>query len=315
VTGAGTANASAPIEPTPKQRAQERSMVFAISADAGMIVLVSLAGIVGGSLTMLAELLRGVLGYVLECFTLVVLRRIHRGRLADMEYGAGKIEQVANAVIATSMLLASAWLALSVWRIWAGERELGSPLGLAYAAIVGFLNVYVNVLAWDGVRRSMTADASLIMDAQLELRRVKLVASVFVAFTLTISALSTDDVVVAWGESAGSLFVAGYMVVSATEILRSAMPDLLDRSAGTGVRIAAMRVLDAHAGAYERLLRMRTRRSGRATFIEIHLAFDPMLKLSDVERRIETLRAAIGAELSAADVTIVPGSISAALPA
>jgi divalent metal cation (Fe/Co/Zn/Cd) transporter len=53
-----------------------------------------------------------------------------------------------------------------------------------------------------------------------------------VSVGLTVSALSTDDVVVAWADSLGSLFVAGYMVLNALEVMRTSLPDLLDRSAG-----------------------------------------------------------------------------------
>jgi divalent metal cation (Fe/Co/Zn/Cd) transporter len=305
MTASAAAAAATGVRPTTAQLGQEHAIVFAIAIDAGVIFLILLAGIVGGSLTMMAELFRCVLGYALECFTLVVIRRIHRGKLAEMEYGAGKVEQVASALIAISMLLAGVWLGLNVWHIWTGERALGSPLGLAYAAIVGFLNIYINVLAWDGMRRSMTADSSLIMDAQLQLRWVKLVASAFVGVALTVSAVSTDDVIVAWGESAGSLFVAGYMVVNAIDVLRTALPDLLDRSAGPAVRAIVTRALETHAGDYEQMLRMRTRRSGRATFVELHLAYDPMLCLAEVERRIEALEATVRGGLRNADIAVI----------
>ena len=291
-------------------------MLFVIVADAAMCTALLLAGFLGGSLIMLAEALRGTLGYALECFTFVLLRRIHRGVLADMEFGAGKIEQIASAVIAVSMLLAAAWIGLNVLHIWSGQRELGAPIGLACAAIVGVINLYINVLAWDSVRRSTTADSSLIMHAQLRLRWVKLVASVVVGIGLTVSALSTDDVVVAWTDSLGGLFVAGYMVVHAAGVLRTAVPDLLDRSAGADVRGVVTRAVAAHAGDYARALRTRTRRSGRATFVEIHLAFDPNLSIAEVERRIETLRAMIVGQLPGAEVAVVataaPGAAEAA---
>jgi divalent metal cation (Fe/Co/Zn/Cd) transporter len=138
---------------TPAQRAQERSMLFALAMDLVMVVAIVLSGIVGGSLTMLAEGARTSLGYALEVFTVVVLRRIHRGVLADLEYGAGKLEQIASVAIAAGMLLAAVWIGANAYGVWSGTRALGTPIGLAGAAIVGMVNLYVNLLAWDSVRR------------------------------------------------------------------------------------------------------------------------------------------------------------------
>jgi divalent metal cation (Fe/Co/Zn/Cd) transporter len=296
-------------ELTPEQRAQERSMLLIIIADAFMVSALIVGGL-AGSLTMTAEAMRGGLGYALECFTVVLLRRIHRGVLADMEFGAGKLEQIASVVIAASMLLAATWVGWNVLRLWSGVRELGAPIGLALAAIIGMVNLYVNVLAWDSVRRSITDDASLIMHAQLHLRRVKLIASLVVSVGLTVSALSTDDVVVAWSDSLGSLFVAGYMIVHGIGVLRAALPDLLDRSAGAYVRETVARALKAHSSDYDRVLRVRTRHSGRTTFIEIHLAYDAATNIAEVQRRVDALKATINADLAGAEVAVIATSIA-----
>jgi len=296
---------------SPAQQAQERSMLFALAMDLVMVVAIVLSGIVGGSLTMLAEGARTSLGYALEVFTVVVLRRIHRGVLADLEYGAGKLEQIASVAIAAGMLLAAVWIGANAYGVWSGTRALGTPIGLAGAAIVGMVNLYVNLLAWDSVRRSLTADASLIMEAQLRVRWVKLFCSFVVSFGLTVSALSTDDVVVAWADTLGSLFVAGYMVLNALEVMRTSLPDLLDRSAGAAVAEVVRRALDAARAGYEDVTRLRTRRSGRITFVEIELAFDPALSMAEVARRVGTLGAAIKTELPHAEVSVVA---SAAAP-
>ena len=296
---------------TPAQRAQERSMLFALAMDFVMVAATVLSGVLGGSLTMLAESARTSLGYALEIFTLVVLRRIHRGVLADLEYGAGKLEQAASVVIAAGMLLAAVWIAFNAYGVWSGTRELGTPMGLAAAAIVGMVNLYVNLLAWDSVRRSLTADASLIMEAQLRVRWVKLFSTLVVSVGLTISALSTDDVVVAWADTLGSLFVAGYMVLNAIEVMRTSLPDLLDRSAGAAVAEVVRRALDAARADYEDVTRLRTRRSGRITFVEIELAFDPALSMAEVARRVGALATAIKTDLPHAEVSVVA---SAAAP-
>ena len=148
------------------------------------------------------------------------------------------------------MLGAAAWIASKAMAIVGGHGEVGTPLGLALAAIVGALNAYVNFVAWDAMRRATQGDTSLVMQGQLQARRVKLICSLVVLFTMTAAALSTDNVVVASADAVGSVFVAIFMVLNGSEMLRTGIPDLLDRSAGKTVRDTVNRVL---AGERRRL--------------------------------------------------------------
>ena len=91
-----------------------------------------------------------------------------------MEYGSGKLEQVGNVVIGSSMLLAGGWVAMGAIHIVVGHRHVGTPASLAFAPMSGMFNVYINVLAWQGVRRATENSSSLLMDAQVHLRKVKL---------------------------------------------------------------------------------------------------------------------------------------------
>jgi divalent metal cation (Fe/Co/Zn/Cd) transporter len=290
---------------TPEQLAEERSLLFALVADVGILTAFLLVGLFGGSLTLTAEFIRGSLMNMIELFALVVMRRIHRGVLADLEFGTGKLEQIANLVIGVGMLGGAAWIVVKALAIVVGERTVGAPLGLALAAIAGALNAYVNLLAWDAMRRAARSGSSLVMLGQLQARVVKLVSSLVVTVTMTIAALSTDNVVVAWADAGGSIFVAVFIFANAIAMLQSGVPDLLDRSAGTAVRAAVERTLAHHAGEYRRLDRLRSRRSGRVVFIEIALSFEAGLTIAEVNRRIEILRQAMSREIEHADISIL----------
>jgi divalent metal cation (Fe/Co/Zn/Cd) transporter len=291
---------------TADERAKEHAILQALGMDVVMVSALLATGIFGGSLTMLAEGVRGFPGFVLECFSLVLLRRIHRGTLVDMEYGSGKVEQVGNLFVGVSMLIASVWIIIGVVGMISGTRQVGTPLGLACAAVIGMVNVYINLVAWDAVRRATARDrSSLIMQGQLTIRRVKLFASVIVVTGLTVAALSTDDVVVAWADGIPAAFVACYLVVSSIEVLRGAVPDLLDRSAGAGVRRVVSVALANHAASFAGVNRFRSRRSGHVTFVEIALTVARELKMSEVEERVASLERDIKGQLENAEIVIV----------
>jgi ferrous-iron efflux pump FieF len=297
---------------TPEQLAQERSIRFAFLADLGVLALAVPVGLLGGSLTIKAEAIRFVLGMSIEIFAYTVMWRLHRGKLHDLEFGGGKLEQIANLVTGIGMLGGAAWIASKAMAIVGGHGEVGAPLGLALAAIVGALNAYINFVAWDAMRRAAVGDSSLVMQGQLQARRVKLLCSIVVLFTMTIAALSTDSVVVASADAAGSVFVAILMVINGSEMLRTGIPDLLDRSAGKTVRDTVDRVLAESAGDYQRLDRVRSRRSGRVVFVEIALSFEPGLTIAEVNQRITALKQSMASEIEHADISILTTGAAAA---
>jgi len=101
------------MDTTPEQQAEENSVRFGLIGDAGLIVLIVLTGILGGSLTILAEAIRTCLMILSELFSFVVMRRIHRGQLADLEFGTGKLEHLCSLLVAAGLLTPVAALFLA----------------------------------------------------------------------------------------------------------------------------------------------------------------------------------------------------------
>lgn len=293
---------------SPPEAAEERALLFAIVADGLILIAMGLSGFYGGSLTMMAETIRGSLMALIEVFAYVVMRRIHRGVQSDLEFGIGKLEQVGNLAVGIGMLGSAAWIASKAVAMIAGDQVLGTPIGLAFAAIFGAVNTIINLLAWDGMRRAARADSSLVMHAQLRARMVKLISSFVVLIALTVAAVVTDEIVTAWADALGSLFVTIYIVINAAGTVQASMFDLLDRSAGAPVRATVHRVLERHAGMFLRLERLRSRRSGRTVFVEMVLVFEPGLAMAEVNRRVEEIRQSLSGEIEHGDISIIASS-------
>ena len=296
-------SAARPI--TSEEAAEERSVLFALLADTVMITLWISAGVLGGSLTVIAESIRGALMMSIEVFAYFLMRRLHRGQLTDLEFGTGKLEQVVNLLIGGGMLVGAAWIFSGAVAIVDGDRPVSIPIWLAAGAIVGACNVVANGTSWDGMRRALRGESSLVMLAQFKARTVKVICSCFVIVTLTTAALAPDEVVVAWADAVGAVFVACFTVVNGIDILRDCIPDLLDRSAGKDVRATVERALARHAAEFRQLVRLRSRRSGRAVFVEVTLAFEAGLAMGEVNRRIAVIRATMLAEIDHGDISIL----------
>ena len=108
---------------TPEQLAQERSIRFALLADLGVLALFVPVGLLGGSLTIKAEAIRFVLGMSIEIFAYTVMWRLHRGKLHDLEYGGGKLEQIANLELVSACSPARLGSRARPWRSSVGMRR------------------------------------------------------------------------------------------------------------------------------------------------------------------------------------------------
>ena len=182
---------------TAEQRSRESSIWLSIWLDTLIEVAMFTIAFVGGSLTILAEAMRGTLGQLVEIYSLVVLRRIHRQGFAAFDYGVGKLEQACNLAIAVSMLVGAAWIGHKALRLVLEAENIASPLGLTMAACFGALNTYLNYIAWNEVRKACRHGHSIIMQAQLKSRLTKLVSSLIVQVTMTVAALAPDPLIAA----------------------------------------------------------------------------------------------------------------------
>ncbi|HWL67605.1 MAG TPA: cation transporter [Geminicoccus sp.] len=294
----------------PQERQRERSIMFGLGLDLSIAVPVLLAGFVGGSLTSLAEAVRGLLMISIEGYSLVVLRRIHRGQLVDFEFGVGKLEQMCNLIIAAAMVGGALWIAHGAAMLMIEGQSHASPLGLAMAACVGAVNSFLNFMAWAKVREAARGSRSVIMQAQLRARVTKLISSLFVQATLTISAVASDPVIVACSDVTGALFVTGFILVIAARMFRSGMADMLDRAVDEAAQFLILRALIHHFDSYGSLDQIRTRRSGERLFVEITLGFEPDLSMAEVDRRMSAIRQMIMQEIAGTDVSIVARALA-----
>lgn len=293
---------------TQQQRDRERSVTFAVSLDFGMLVTFIVVSVVTGALTTIAVTVRGGLMLCIEIFALHIMKRVHRGRTAAFEFGSGKLEQVVNLLLGLSMLIGGLWIVVGALDLIRGTGDIASPGGYAAAAVFASFNTWENAIAWDAVRRAARGGGSLIMAGQLQVRRVKLMSSLLEQATLTVAAVSLDRVVSAWADAAGAILVVGVILHTAAGMLRAGLPDLLDQSVNEETQVAINRMLAKHFEDYDRLDRVRTRRSGDVVYAEVALAFRADLTNAEVNRRIDAMKASLREEIPGADVSILAAS-------
>jgi divalent metal cation (Fe/Co/Zn/Cd) transporter len=270
---------------TPEQRGRERALILVALLDGTLVCLLLVVGVFGGSLTCVAEALRGGLVDLIALVSLFVMRRLHRGTLTGFDFGTGKIEQLCSLAIAVALAVSAVWVAHDAVALFLSEQSDATPLALTLAAVTGALNVCINVVAWDEVRRAARGRPSAIMHAQERSRWTKLLSSLTVQVTMTLAAIAKDPMLAAMADAAGALLVCGVMAVAAKDLFAESLPDLLDRSMDRLARPALVQAMGALPGFA--LAGFRSRGTARAFVLEVLLACPAgtaVRALADAER-------------------------------
>jgi cation diffusion facilitator family transporter len=290
------------------ERRRERSFALSLGADSGILLLFLGLSIWSGSLTLLADTVRGLLLLLLGIYALTVLQRVHRKHLAAYEFGTGKLEQFANFLVGLALLMGGLWVAArAVGNIVAPPPPVPDPgMRLMLAMAGSALNTLVNLAAFWALWRAGRDGTSLIMRGQIRARLGKLVTSLVVTGAIGLSAAAPGSAVARVADIAGPIFVVGVMLYVSATLLREALPDLLDRALDEARQAAINQVLVRHYDRYETLESVRSRQAGTSLYVEIGLGFGASLNFGEVATVCREMAEHLRELIPGADVTVVP---------
>ena len=290
--------------PTPEEKAKEDAILYTTLADVAIILLTFLFAVLTLSLTLIGEALRMTL-MMGDVYTFFVLRAVHRDRLRKYRFGIGKVEQICNLGIGAALVVGGFWVAHRVFDTLVFGQDAASPLGLAMAAVVNAVNTLINVLGWFAMREAARNDDSPIYKAQLRSRVVSVVASLIVQTTLTVAVLVKDPVVSIWLDGLGATFVAWIMISIGLRMMWQSAPDLLDRAVPDRVSEQIQGLLATAGLEPEEPVRIRTRRSGSVTQVELTLAPVHCRSMAEFTERVGRVQRLVESHVPEADVSIV----------
>ncbi|MDQ1080158.1 cation diffusion facilitator family transporter [Pseudoroseomonas cervicalis] len=286
-------------------RRRERSMLLCALADIAIFLVYVAVGLSSQSLTVVAEALRGGLMIALELLVFLLMRRIHRGRMAAYEYGAGKLEQFANLLIGLAMAAGAVWLAAGAL----GKIHLPSSApneAVRLALPLSLVNLGMNAAAFWALWRAGRDGRSVIMTGQIRTRLSKLLSSAVVVLAIAAAAWAPGSMLSLAADAGGALFVAVVMLGVTARLWRDSLPDLLDRSLEEDRQALINRALAARFEDYEALLAVRSRRSGTRVQIEIELGFAPAQSFAQVAAVMQAVQAELEALIPGAEVVVIP---------
>ncbi|TCH96632.1 cation transporter [Roseococcus sp. SYP-B2431] len=250
-----------------------------------------------GSVALFADALESVVNVAAAGAALVAIRFSAMPADANHPYGHDKAEYF-SAVLEGALILVAAIVILSeVWSAWSHARQPQlTPLGIAISVAATVLNaIWCAVLFRHGRRLRSPA---LLADARHLLADVVTSAGVLAGITL---ALATGYF---WLDPLLAGLTAVNILFSGVRLVRESVGGLMDEAVPpeqlarirSTVSAAAEGAIEAHD--------IRSRQSGRWTFIEFHLVVPGDMRVVEAHAICDRVEAALKTELGDAVITI-----------
>jgi cation diffusion facilitator family transporter len=212
-------------------------------------------------------------------------------------YGHGKAESLAALSQAALIAGGAIFIIVSaVYRLAAGDREIVVGPSLTVMVVAACANLAVAAYAFRAARAS--GSVAIASDARHLMTNVAQAGAVIVALVLVgVTGRHFFDQAVA-------LILAAYLLWIAWRILRDSLRELIDSSL-PDEEIARLEECLRHEGHGVRdFHELRTRKSGREKYIDVHLLIDPALSVSEAHRLMEDVEEHLRELIPGAVITI-----------
>jgi divalent metal cation (Fe/Co/Zn/Cd) transporter len=291
--------------PTSEQRQRERAVLAAFAYDLCLIIPYAVNAFQVDSITMIGEILRGVLLISVAIVSWFTVRSIHRERTGAYDFGLGKHEQILSFMVA---LLLLGTVVVVAWKAATKVPEASHGVGVlnGLAVLLVFLNLLANAAPILPLLRSLRTGPSVIVKTQLRAKIAKTVGSVIVVASVAVDQLGTNPVVSVWADRVGSVIVILVTLHAAYELIRSALPDLLDRTLAEPLQLRINRVLAERFDDFDSIEWCRSRQSGSNIVIDIGLGFPAERAFGEVAASARGIVERIETAIPGSEATVTP---------
>jgi len=291
--GGGATRSEAPDEAA---RLMRRATYASVTTAAVLIAVKLVAWIYTDSVSLLTSLMDSVLDAIASALNLLAVR--HALTPADREhrFGHGKAEALAALGQAT-FISGSALFILFV----AVQRIL-TPVALGYTGL-GIAVLVFSIAATFVLTRYQAHVIRKTGSVAIQADSLHYVGDLLMNGAVIVALLLVGQLGWFWADPVFGLGIAAYILVNAWRIAREALNVLMDRELPDEERARIREIVQAHPAVID-MHDLRTRTSGRDTFIQIHLELDGTLSLVQSHRITEEVEARLHEAFPDAEVII-----------
>ncbi|MEP9380242.1 cation diffusion facilitator family transporter [Aquabacter sp. CN5-332] len=223
----------------------------------------------------------------------LVLRIAHKSKAERFAYGLGKLENLAELMIAVlQIILVIIATARAVMGLLHPEPVSGAGFGLVVTAVAVAGNLYLNRKA----RRLARESRSPVLAAQARVHVVSACSSGAVFCVTVVTSTFHSVEWISYLDPIASFVVIGFMIFNIYEMLTNSLGSLLDQAIGEAGQLRILKALTRRFDDFEELGDIRTRSHGGRMMVELHLGFDPEWSVARARAAVADLTAAVKEE-------------------
>lgn len=268
-----------------------------------LILVKMVAWLLTGSVSMLASLVDSLMDSIASLINLFAIRYSLQPADTEHRFGHGKAEPLAGLAQAAFICGSAGFLVLHAVDRLRHPQVLDSP-AIGVAVMVFAISLTLLLVLFQRRVIKLTGSTAIRADA---LHYVSdLLGNVSVILALMLASMGWS-----WADPVCAIAVAIYIAYSALRIGYESIQQLMDRELSQEVQqqiIAIARRDPQVHGVHE----LRTRQSGQASFIQLHLELDDHLPLFRAHAIADRVEADIGAAIPGAQVIVHQDPVSLA---
>jgi cation diffusion facilitator family transporter len=279
----------------PTGRRQVAAARLSLLSNLGLVAVKITAGVVSGSISVLAEGVQSSVDVVASALILVTLRTAAAPPDENHPYGHGKFENIASLGQMFLILGSAGYLLWAAWDRWWNPVMPRVDWGIAALCLALAVNAAVSA----HLMRVARETGSQALEAEATHLRSDMLSCVGVLAGLAAVAVTRQ----ARFDPAIAGVMTVVVVLSALRLLRDTLRPLLDESlpAGEAERVRAVLDADPRVLGYHRL---RTRRAGAHRLIDVHILLDDQLTFAAAHLLAEEIEGKVREALPNSDIII-----------
>lgn len=261
------------------------------------------AAMMSNSVTIMGDVLKESTDTLSVLAAFLTIRAVRRSATHQFSYGIGKLENLVSIAIGVIMMSCGIFVTIRAMHHFKNPiMPEGTHAGIAIFALYACIGYFI----WARNKRIVAQQPSAIMESQARLWFSKASFDVVMGSGLLLALVFRQNEWSWYIDPIASLVGVLFMFHAAWGMASSSVGDLLDATIEETVQLKIMRELVTHIDSYERIHKVRARRSGPNIYVEIFLEFNPNDLMGDVQKRIDALRADLEAQIPGTDVSIRP---------
>lgn len=278
--------------------------MLSVISNGVLVTLKLLTGLLTGSISVLSEAAHSSMDLIASVIAFFAVRI--SGKRPDQEhpFGHGKVEDISALAEALLIFIAAVWIIAEAVHKLLNPQPLET---IGWGALVMLFSVIANITISHLLFHvgKKTESPALIADAWHLRTDVYTSAGVFAGLALIwLGGIFFPSLNINWVDPVAAMLVALLICQAAFKLTIEAVRDLIDTSPPAHELLWLSNYLKSWYPTVRSIHRVRTRKSGAARFIDLHVVVDPSMTVNDSHEITEKMTDAIRGKMSGADLTV-----------